>query len=155
MALIGPFSAPLTPAAITTTADLFHVTAATDAPVTLVAAELYNTTSVGDAGEKILSIALVRGVTGGSGGTALTEVNYSDADAGTVSAAVVGLNTTASTAGTVMAHFGWNVRIPFLWCPIPELRPTVDASDDPIVFRLLAAPSASITIGGTIYWFEG
>lgn len=155
MALIGPFSAPLTPAAITTTADLFHITAATDAPVTLVAMELYNTTDLADAQEEVLSIALVRGVTGGSGGTALTEATYSDADAGTVSAAVIGLNTTVSTAGTVLAHMGWNVRIPFLWCPIPELRPSVDASDDPAVFRLLAAPTDSITIGGTLYWFEG
>lgn len=156
MAPIGPFSAPLTPAAITTTADLFHVTAATDAPVTLVAMELYNTTDFGDAQEEVLSIALVRAVTGGgTGGTALTEVNYSDADAGTVTAAVLGLNTTVSTGGTVLAHMGWNVRVPFLWCPIPELRPSVDASDDPVVFRLLAAPADSITIGGTIYWFEG
>lgn len=155
MAPRGPFSAPLTPAAITTTADLFHVTVATDAAVTLVAMELYNTTDLGDAQEEVLSIALVRAVTGGSGGTALTEVNYSNADAGSVTAAVVGLNTTVSTAGTVLAHMGWNVRVPFFWCPIPELRPSLDASDDPVVFRLLAAPTDSITIGGTIYWFEG
>lgn len=151
----GPFSAPLTPAAITTTADLFHVTAAAEVPVTLVAMELYNTTDLADAQEEVLSIALVRAVTGGSGGTALTEVNYANADAGTVTAAVVGLNTTVSTAGTVLAHFGWNVRIPFFWCPVPEMRPSVDATDDPIVFRLLAAPTDSITIGGTIYWLEG
>lgn len=154
MPLRGPFSAPLTPAAVTTTVDLFHVTAATDNPITLCAMELYSTTELGDAAEKVLSIALARGVTGGTGGTALTEVNLGEAGGSAVTAAVLGLNTTVSTAGTVLAHMGWNVRIPFLWCPIPELRPRVDAGQDPIVFRLLAAPADSVTIGGTIYWFE-
>jgi hypothetical protein len=152
----GPFSAPLTPAAITTTADLFHMTIATDNPIELIAMELYNTTDLQEAQEEVLSIALVRATTGGgTGGTALTEVNYLNADAGAVTTAVLGLNTTVSTGGAVLAHFGWNVRVPFLWCPIPELRPTCDATDDPLVFRLLAAPADSITIGGTIYWFEG
>ncbi len=152
---LGPFSAPLTPAAITTTADLFHVTVATDNPVTLVAMELYNTTDLGDAQEEVLSIALVRGTTGGgTGGTALTEVNFADGGGATATAAVLGLNTTVSTGGTVLAHMGWNVRVPFLWCPVPELRPTIDAAQDPVVFRLLAAPADSITIGGAIYWFE-
>lgn len=154
MATRGPYSAPLTPAAITTTADLFHITAATDNPVTLLAMQLYQTTELGDAQEEVLSIALARGVTGGSGGTALTEVHYGDASGSTVTAAVVGLNTTVSTAGTVLEHIGWNVRVPLLWCPIPELRPNVDATQDPIVFRLLAAPADSITIGGTIWWTE-
>lgn len=152
---LGPFSAPLTPAAITTTADLFHVTAAAENPVTLVAVDLYQTTEFGDAQEEDLSIALVRGVTGGgTGGTALTEVNYGDGGGAAATAAVLGLNTVVSTGGTVIAHFGWNVRVPFLWCPIPELRPTMDAGQDPVAFRLLAAPADSITIGGTIYWFE-
>lgn len=154
MARRGPYSAPLTPAAITTTVDFFHVTAAAENPVTLYAMSLYQTTELGDAAEEVLSIALARGVTGGSGGTALTEAHYGDGSGSTVSAAVVGLNTTVSTAGTVLEHLGWNVRVPLLWCPIPELRPTVDAGQDPIVFRLLAAPADSITIGGTIWWFE-
>jgi hypothetical protein len=154
MAYRGPFSAPLTPAAITTTADLFHVTAATENPVELMAMQLYQTTELGDLMEEVLSIALVRGVTGGSGGTGLTEVHYGDGGGSSPSATVLGLNTTVSTAGTVLEHIGWNVRVPLLWCPIPELRPAVDSTQDPIVFRLLAAPGDSITIGGTIWWVE-
>jgi hypothetical protein len=150
----GPFSAPLTPTSITTTVDLFHVTAAAENAVTLLAMELYNTTDVGDTQEEVLSIAMARGVTGGSGGTGLTEVNFGDAGGSAVSATVLGLNTTVSTAGTVIAHMGWNVRVPFFWCPIPELRPTIDSTQDPVVFRLLAAPADAITIGGTIYWYE-
>jgi hypothetical protein len=151
----GPFSAPLTPASITVAVDLFHVTVAAENAVTLVAMELYNTTDVQEAQEEILSIALVRGVTGGgTGGSALTELNYGDGGGSAVSAAVLGLNTTVSTGGNVLAHMGWNVRVPFLWCPIPELRPTIDSTQDPVVFRLLAAPADAITIGGTIYWFE-
>lgn len=154
MPLRGPFAAPLTPASISTTVDFFHVTVATDNPVTLIAIELYQTTEFGDAQEEDFSMALARGVTGGTGGTPLTEVNFGDGGGSAASAAVLGLNTTVSTAGTVLAHMGWNIRIPFFWCPIPELRPSADATQDPFVLRLLAAPADPVTVGGTIYWFE-
>lgn len=152
----GPYSAPLTPAAITTTADLFHITVAAESPVTLMAMTLYQTSDVSDAQEEVLSIALARTTTGGgTGGTALTEVHYGDAGGSTVSAAVLGLNTTVTTGGTVIEHIGWNVRVPLLWVPIPELRPSFDSTQDPVAFRLLAAPGDSITIGGTVWWYEG
>jgi len=151
----GPYSAPLTPTAITTTVDFFHITAAAENPVTLYAMQLYNTTDVGDLQEEVLSIALARGITGGTGGTGLTEVHYGDGGGSAVTATVVGMNTTVSTAGTILEHIGWNVRIPLFWCPIPELRPTADATQDPVVFRLLTAPADSITIGGTVWWYEG
>jgi hypothetical protein len=150
----GPFSAPLAPTSITTTVDFFHITAAAENAVTLIAVQLYNTTDVQEAQEEILSMALARTVTGGTGGSGLTEVNYHDAGGSAPTATVLGLNTTVSTAGTVLMHDGWNVRVPYLWCPIPELRPTVDSTQDPIVLRLLAAPADAITIGGCIYWYE-
>lgn len=155
MAPRGPFSAPLTPAAVTTATDIFHITVAAENPVTLAAITLYQTNLLGDAAERILSMALIRGVTGGSGGTALTEVNYGDGGGSAVTAAVLGINTTPSTGGTVIEHMGWNVRVDKLWLPPPELRPSVDATQDPLVLRLLAAPAVSTTIGGTIWWFEG
>jgi hypothetical protein len=155
MAYRGPYSASLTPTAVTTTVDLFHITVATDNPVTLIGFELYNTSATGDTNERMLSIAMARGVTGGTGGTGLTEVHFGDGGGSAPTATVVGLNTTVSTAGTVMAHMGWNVRVPFFWFPIPEIRPSLDASQDPLAIRLLAAPAASTTIGGCVYWYEG
>lgn len=152
--LRGPFSAPITPASISTTVDLFHITAAAENRVTVAGWQFYNTTDFGEAQEEVLSCALARGVTGGTGGTALTEQNFSDAGGATVSAAVLGLNTTVSTAGTALAHFGWNVRIPWDYWFIPEARPSVDSTQDPIVLRLLAAPADPISIGGTVFWFE-
>lgn len=151
----GPYSAPIaTPTAVTTTVDLFHLTATADSPITLAGMELYSTTETGDANEKVLSIQLVRGVTGGTGGTGLTEVNYMDGGATAPTTVVLGLNTTVSTAGSVLAAFGWNVRIPFIWWPIPEFRPIIDSTQDPVVFRLTAAPADSVTLAGTVYWFE-
>lgn len=150
----GPFSAPITPTSVSTATDIFHITAAAENAVTLIGFELYNTSATGDANERIFSMALIRGVTGGTGGTALTEINFGDGGGSAASAAVLAFNTTASTAGTVMAHIGWNVRVPLPWYPPPELRPTVDAGQDPLVLRLLAAPAAT-TVGGTIFWFEG
>jgi hypothetical protein len=151
----GPYSAPLAATAVTTTADIFHVTATAENPFILLGFELYNTTDLGDAQEEVLQLEIARGTTGGgTGGSALTEVHYIQGSGATVQTAVVGFNTTVSTGGTVLARKGWNVRIPFEFYPIPELRLRVDSAQDPLVVRLMSAPADSITIGGTIYWFE-
>ena len=142
--------------AISTAVDLFHVTVATDRPVEVMGMHLFQTTDLGDAAEEVIRIALVRAVTGGgTGGTAETEYVYSNAAAGTTNtAAVLTVNTTVSTGGTIIDHIGWNVRIPLIWEPIPELRPKFSAAEDPFVFRLLAAPADAITCTGVLLWTE-
>jgi hypothetical protein len=141
--------------AITTAVDLFFLTVATDKPIILHGLELCQTTDLGDANEEVLRIGLYRGVTGGGGGSALTEVALEAvADIPTAATAVVGQGT-ASTAGSLMGVIGWNIRQTGpTWLPTPELRPRISAANDPIAFRLLAAPTDSITISGTVYWEE-
>jgi hypothetical protein len=139
--------------AVSTAVDLFHITAGADHPVELHWLELMQTTDLQDAAEEVLRIGLYRGVTGGGGGTALTEVGI-DSNNPTALAAVAGQGT-ASTGGTLVWIIGWNIRQAGpVWVPTPELRPHIGADDDPIAFRLLAAPTDSITLSATVCWEE-
>ena len=149
------YSASQSAQAITAAVDLFHITVATDKPIRLYWLELYQTTDLGDAAEEIIGIGIYRGISGGGGGTALTEVSLDSQDTITPGTAVVGQGT-ASTGGTLTHLIGWNIRQAGpIWVPIPELRPRVSAAEDPIAFRLMAAPADSITVSSTVYWSEG
>lgn len=139
--------------AISTAVDLFHITVATDKPILLHWLELMQTTDLGDAQEEVLRIGLYRGVTGGGGGTGLTEQKIRD-DAPDCGAAVVGQGA-ASTGGSLVWIIGWNIRQAGpVWVPTPELRVRCSAANDPLAFRLLAAPADAITFSGTMAWEE-
>lgn len=150
---IGFYTASQSAQAITTAVDLFHVTVAAEKPIVLHWLEIFQTTDLGDAAEEVIGIGIYRGVTGGGAGTALTEVGLNDSHP-TASAAVVGQGT-ASTGGTLVWLIGWNIRQAGpIWVPTPELRPEIDAANDPIAFRLMAAPADSITVSATLAWEE-
>lgn len=139
--------------AVTAATDILHGTVTADKAVELMEVKLFQHTDLKEAEEEILRIGLFRGVTGGSGGTAMTEVPLNGGDSSS-SLVLLALNSSASTSGTQIDEDGWNVRIPFLWCPIPELRPVISAALDPFAFRLMAAPADSITMSGSIKWRE-
>ena len=144
--------------AITTATDLFEITVAADRPVVIYGLSLCQTTDLGDAAEEVLRIGVYRDVTAGATGAAATEYAYTNtAVAATPTAAVVTLRGTASTVGTLIDVIAWNIRIPLLWVPIPEMRPkfTNLAAEGPVSsFRLMAAPTDSITASGVLYWTE-
>lgn len=139
--------------AVTGAIDVIEGTVAADKPVYLHLLELMQTTDLGDAAEETLRIAVLTGVTAGTGGTAATEVGLSP-DAPTAGTAVTTFRTTASTGGTRRRLFGWNVRIPTPWCPVPEHRIKVGADEDPYSFRFMAAPADSITMSADHVWEE-
>lgn len=151
---MGIFSAPMDAIAVTTATDLFHVTVTADNPVIIHELDLCQTTDLGDAAEEVLRIGVYVGVTGGSGGTALTEVKYASQDQATVTAAVLAANSSISTGGTLIHVIGWNIRVPLEKIWTPETRPRCDSGEDPLAFRLLTAPTDSITISGTLVWEE-
>lgn len=138
--------------AVSTATDLFHITAAANRPITLFGMTLGQISDLGDAAEEVLRIGVYRGVTGGSGGTAITEQAYDVPTGPTSSAAVLTLNTSASSAGTLLEVITWNIRIPLMWFPIPELRPQVSAAEGVVAFRLIAAPADAVTMSGTLFW---
>lgn len=138
---------------VSTAADLFHGTVAADKTVEIMAMTLCQTTDLGDAQEEVLRVGLFRGVSGGSGGSALVEVPLNGGDSAS-SLVALGVNTTISTSGTQIGLIGWNIRVPLLWCPIPELRPVVSSTQDPFAFRLMAAPADTVTVSGELFWRE-
>lgn len=152
------YAANFSASAFTTATDIFEFTPVTDRPVVLYSMTLGQTTDLSDAAEEVLMIGLYRDVTAGSTGTALTEYAYNNpASTGTVQMAVVANRGTASTGGTLIEIIPWNIRIPLVWTPIPEMRPkfTNLAAEGPVSsFRLIAAPTDSITISGTMWWYE-
>lgn len=140
--------------AVTAAADLLFCTVAADVPVRLWGFDIGNTTDLGDAAEEVLKIGIYTGVTGGGGGSALTEVPVEDRDV-TATAAWVGTGS-ASTGGTLRKTIYWNVRQagPAWIAQVEAAAIRVSAANDPIAFRLLAAPADSITLSYEALWEE-
>lgn len=140
--------------AVTASQDFFEITPADDKPCIVHALYLANLTDFGDAQEEGLRLKIIRGhATSGSGGSAPTPrpMNPSDAAAGFASEVN---NTTIASAGTgVDLHCdGWNIRVPYVWIPTPEMRPIVtQGAGTTLVVRLMAAPADSVTMSGTLY----
>jgi hypothetical protein len=151
------FGANFSAQAITTATDLFEITPAADRAVVIMGMTLGQTTDLSDAAEEVLMIGIYRDCTAGSGGTAATEYGYTNAAVNNASAAAVRMLGTASTGGTLIDIIPWNIRVPLTWYPIPELRPKFSnlAAEGPVsTFRLIAAPTDSITASGSLYWAE-
>lgn len=150
---MATYSAPMDNLAFTTATDVFEITAAAGARVRIHMMELGQHTDLGDAAEEVLRIGLYRGATAGSTGTALTEQPYTDSNDGAATAAVVANRGTASTGGTLLQIITWNIRIPTQWIWTPEMRPILEVSTVG-TFRLLGAPTDSVSVSGTIVWEE-
>jgi hypothetical protein len=152
------YSAVANAEAVTGATDLFECTPAVDRPAIIYGMHLCQTTDLQDAAEEVLRIGIYTDVSAGATGTAITETSYSNESALAANTmAVVANRGTPSTGGTLIGVIGWNIRIPFEWFPIPELRPKFSniAAEGPVSsFRLLTAPTDSITISGTLYWTE-
>lgn len=159
MSMVHPtlYAANQSAQAVTTATDLFELTPATDRPIIVYGMTLGQTTDLGDASEEVLMIGLYRDVTAGSGGTAATEYAYTNTASAASPTCAVRMLGTASTGGTLIDIIPWNIRIPLMWFPIPEMRPkfsNIAAEGPTSSFRLIAAPTDSITLSGVVYWAE-
>jgi hypothetical protein len=156
---MGPiiYAANFDAQAVTTATDMAEITPAVDRPAIIYGLSLLQTTDLGDAQEEVLRIGLYRDVTAGSGGTAATEYVYSNFSAGASPTTAIRFLGTASTGGTLIDIIGWNIRIPLMWVPVPDMRPhfsNIAAEGPTSSFRLIGAPADSITVSGVIYWEE-
>ena len=139
--------------AATANADLLHLTLGTNKgiiPVELEMAQFSEPTTE----EETLRIGIYRGVTGGSGGTALTEVLADANNTSTIGTAAIASPTT-STGGTLVEVIPWNVRQPLLWAPIPEARAPFHVGTSPVAFRVIGAPADAMSVSGTLKVLEG
>lgn len=137
--------------------DLFELQPADDKPIRIHAIYISQsgTADFGDSQEEGLRIAIIRGHTtsGSVGGTNPTPrpLNRTDVAAGFVCEIN---NTTIASVGTPiqMHEECWNVRVPYVYLPTPEMRIEASQADTTIVVRLLTTPADAIsTTSGTIY----
>lgn len=149
------FTASQDAQAVSTAVDLFHITIADDKPFWLWRLEIAQTTDLGDAQEEVLRFGFYSGVTGGGGGSALTEVATSDAHGASISTAIVAQGT-ASTNGTLRKVFYWNIRQAGpVYIATPQDVVRIGQGGSASAIRLLAAPADSITLSAELTWLEG
>lgn len=144
------YSVSFTEVAVTAQQDLFQIEALV-VPSILHAVYLSQTTDVGDAAAENLSI-LIRRVT-----DVVTNVAVEQALDQGDAAANAGLNvnqTTELVIGAATIHSeAWNIAMPFIYLPPPELRPIIQIGNA-IVVNLNTTPADSITMSGTLYFEE-
>ncbi len=148
--------------AVTVVQDLFELTSATDSITIIHAVELSQSTELGDAAEEMLPLIFKRGnvgTTSGTGPTGTQGITPQPLESGSSNfGGVVDINNTtrmATGTGTIniLRADTWNVRMPYLWLPTPEMRPILGPS---VRFgvELPVAPADAITMSGTITFEE-
>ncbi len=144
------YSVGFTDVAVTAIQDLFQIEAKT-IPVVLHSIVISQNSDVGDSAAENLTITIKR-VTDAVGNVT-AEVKLDQRDA----AALANLNvndTTPLTTGVETVHAEcWNIAIPFIWMPPPELRIKI-SPDDAVTVNLPTAPTDSLTMSGVMYFEE-
>lgn len=146
------YSAPIViTTAFTTAIDIFELLAPTGIPVELIALEFGQTSELGDAQEEQLALKLVRlsgSFTSGSGGGTSTFRRVSSTNDTAASTTLETGNTTQAAAGSgtanELADFVWNLRMPFLYIPVPEER-FVLLPGEALALQMVGAPADSIS----------
>jgi hypothetical protein len=140
---------------VTAQQDLFEITSPTDAITIIHALELSQSSEVGDVQEEMLNILFKRGqTTSGTGGTQALASNPIETGSSAYGGTVDANNTTKATLGTIVTlrADNWNVRMPYLWMPTPEMRP-ITGPGIRMTIELATTPADAITMSGTL-WFE-
>lgn len=136
--------------AVTAQQDLFQMEALV-VPLRLHAVYLSQTSDVGDAAAEGLSI-LIRRVTDAVTND-VAEVKMDGGD-GAANADLAINETTELVTGAEIIHAeAWNIAMPFIYLPPPELRPLAQIGNV-IVVNLNTTPADSITMSGTAYFEE-
>lgn len=144
------YSVVFTEVAVTQQQDLFQIEANTT-PIILHAVYLSQSSDLGDAEAEGLSI-LIQRVTD----EVTDDLNAVPIDSGDgAENAQLAINETSElTTGAAVIHSeAWNIAMPFIYLPPPELRPTCKIGDV-IVVNLNTTPAESITMSGTAYFEE-
>lgn len=144
------YSVSFTEVAVTAQQDLFQIEAVT-VPAIIHAVYLSQSSDVGDAAAEGLSILIRRVTDALTNVTAEAQLDTGDAAAN----ADLNVNdTTELVTGAQNVHTEvWNIALPFVYLPPPELRIIIPI-DDVITVNLNTTPADSITMSGTMYFEE-
>lgn len=133
--------------------DFFEISPADDKPVLIHGLYLSQSSDVGDAADEMIRVNILRGHTSsGSGGSSATPVPLQSSAGAAAGFAAETNNTTIASAGTaVVLHAeAFNIRAGMQYIPTPEARPGASQGNTTLVVRLMAAPTDSLTMEGTL-----
>ncbi len=136
--------------AVTAQQDLFQIESLVT-PATIHAVFLSQTSDVGDTAAENLSIRIARVTDAVTDDLATVKLDNGDA---TQTADVAVNETTELITGLEVVHSeAWNIALPFVWMPPPEMRITGEVGNV-IVVNLNTTPADSLTMSGTLYFEE-
>ena len=136
-----------TEVAVTAQQDLFEVEALTS-PIVVLGVVLGQTSDVGDAVAENLSILFRRFTDALTNVTAEVQLDLGSA---AITADIAINVTTELVTGTSTIHADvWNIALPYIWLPPPEMRIVIPV-DDGLAINLNTTPADSLTMSGTIY----
>lgn len=144
------YTAQFSEVAVTAQQDLFQIEANT-VPVILHAIFLSQTSDVGDAAAENLSIRICRVTDVVTNDIA--EVKLDPASAAALADLAVNETTELVTGLEVIHSEAWNIALPFVWMPPPEMRIVVKVGDA-VVVNLNKTPADEVTMSGTLYFEE-
>ncbi len=144
------YTVSFTEVAVTAQQDLFQVEANT-VPAVIHGVTLSQTSDVGDSAAENLSIMIARVTDVVTDDLATVQADKGDA----TQLADVAINETSElTTGIEIYHSeAWNIALPFIWMPPPEMRLIVEIGNT-VVVNLNTTPADSLTMSGTIYFSE-
>ncbi len=149
------FTTIINAVAVSAAQDLFSLKAGTTYPFILHSINLSQKTLTAVEGKQLLINRLTATFTQGSGGTAPTPVLLSPGGSASTVTAHINDTTPGTTNGTTTNIYSdvWQFLNGWLWQPYPEDRPIFNISTGCVV-SMITAPSASMTVSGTIVWEE-
>jgi len=144
------YSVQFTDVAVTAQQDLFQIEALV-VPAIVHAVYLSQSSDVGDAAAEGLSIQIRRFTDAVTDDLATVQLDGGDA---TQNADVAVNETTELVTGQEIIHSeAWNIAMPFVYLPPPELRPVIQVGNG-IAINLNTTPADSLTMSGTVYFEE-
>ena len=144
------YTVQFTDVPVTVSQDLFQIESLIT-PITLHAVYLSQISDVGDSSAENLTIRIVRATDAVTDDLAVVQLDKGDA---TQTADVAINETTELVTGLEVIHAeAWNIALPFIWLPPPEMR-IHGVVGDVIIVNLPTAPSDSLTMSGTVYFEE-
>ena len=138
-----------TDASVSVSQDLFQIESLIT-PATLHAVYLSQTSDVGDSSAENLVVRILRVTDAVTDDLATVQLDKGDA---TQTADVAVNETSLLTTGLEVVHSeAWNIALPFIWLPPPEMR-VIGTIGDVIIVNI-AAPADALTMSGTVYFEE-
>ncbi len=136
--------------AVSAQQDLIQIEAKT-VPAILHHATFSQNSDVGDSAAENLLI-VIRRVTD-SVTNDLAEVKLDPGDAAANANLAINETTELTTGAERILAENWNIALPWVWLPPPEMRVVVDV-DNAVVFNLATTPADALTMSGTLTFEE-